>query len=119
MTENTLSGADIPVDTQTTLEMLEDTPAEVYTRLRKGSPIVRLQALGGRIVFNKAEDTTRVKTDAEHFWSTDTTSPMQRAFGGHTLMRKDGCPHLQERRAMESELDLEHIQRWKPDFVGL
>ena len=119
MTENTLSGADIPVDTQTTLEMLEDAPAEVYARLRKGSPIVRLQALGGRIVFTKAEDTTRVKTDAEHFWSTDTTSPMQRAFGGHTLMRKDGCPHLKERRAMEPALDPDHIQRWKPAFARL
>ena len=89
MPENTVSGGDIPLDTQTTLKMLEDDPAKVYARLRKVSPIVRLQALGGRIVFTKAEDTTRVKTDAEHFWSTDTTSPMQRAFGGHTLMRKD------------------------------
>ena len=119
MTKSTLSGADIPVDTQTTLEMLVDTPAKVHARLRKVSPIVRLQALGGRIVFTKAEDTTRVKTDAEHFWSTDTTSPMQRAFGGHTLMRKDGCPHLQERRAMEPALDSDHIQRWKPAFARL
>lgn len=119
MPENTVSGGDIPLDTQTTLEMLEDDPAKVYARLRKVSPIVRLQALGGRIVFTKAEDTTRVKTDAEHFWSTDTTSPMQRAFGGHTLMRKDGCPHLKERRAMEPALDPEHIKRWALVFANL
>ena len=119
MPENTVSGGDIPLDTQTTLEMLEDDPAKVYARLRKVSPIVRLQALGGRIVFTKAEDTTRVKTDAEHFWSTDTTSPMQRAFGGHTLMRKDGCPHLKERRAMEPALDPEHIKRWASVFANL
>lgn len=119
MPENTVGGGDIPLDTQTTLEMLEDDPAKVYARLRKVSPIVRLQALGGRIVFTKAEDTTRVKTDAEHFWSTDTTSPMQRAFGGHTLMRKDGCPHLKERRAMEPALDPEHIKRWAPVFANL
>ena len=119
MPENTVSGGNIPLDTQTTLEMLEDDPAKVYARLRKVSPIVRLQALGGRIVFTKAEDTTRVKTDAEHFWSTDTTSPMQRAFGGHTLMRKDGCPHLKERRAMEPALDPEHIKRWAPVFANL
>ena len=119
MPENTVSGGDIPLDTQTTLKMLEDDPAKVYARLRKVSPIVRLQALGGRIVFTKAEDTTRVKTDAEHFWSTDTTSPMQRAFGGHTLMRKDGCPHLKERRAMEPALDPEHIKRWAPVFANL
>ena len=119
MPENTVSGGDIPLDTQTTLKMLEDDPAKVYARLRKVSPIVRLQALGGRIVFTKAEDTTRVKTDAEHFWSTDTTSPMQRAFGGHTLMRKDGCPHLKERRAMEPALDPEHIKRWASVFANL
>jgi hypothetical protein len=119
MPENTVGGGDIPLDTQTTLKMLEDHPAKVYARLRKVSPIVRLQALGGRIVFTKAEDTTRVKTDAEHFWSTDTTSPMQRAFGGHTLMRKDGCPHLKERRAMEPALDPEHIKRWASVFANL
>ena len=119
MPENTVSGGDIPLETQTTLKMLEDDPAKVYARLRKVSPIVRLQALGGRIVFTKAEDTTRVKTDAEHFWSTDTTSPMQRAFGGHTLMRKDGCPHLKERRAMEPALDPEHIKRWASVFANL
>ena len=119
MPENTVSGGDIPLDTQTTLKMLEDDPAKVYARLRKVSPIVRLQALGGRIVFTKAEDTTRVKTDAEYFWSTDTTSPMQRAFGGHTLMRKDGCPHLKERRAMEPALDPEHIKRWASVFANL
>ena len=119
MPENAVSGGNIPLDTQTTLEMLEDDPAKVYACLRKVSPIVRLQALGGRIVFTKAEDTTRVKTDAEHFWSTDTTSPMQRAFGGHTLMRKDGCPHLKERRAMEPALDPEHIKRWASVFANL
>lgn len=119
MAENMPGGADIPVDTQATLEMLEDAPGDVYARLRKTTPIVRLQALGGRIVFTKAEDVTRVKTDTEHFWSSDTTSPMQRAFGGHTLMRKDGCPHLRERRAMEPALDPDHIKRWTPDFADL
>lgn len=119
MTKNTLGGADIPVDTQTTAEMLEHAPGDVYARLRKTTPIVRLQALGGRIVFTKAADTTRVKTDAEHFGSTDTKSPMQRAFGGHTLMRKDGCSHLRERHAMEPALDPDHIKRWEPEFADL
>ena len=119
MNRSILSGAEIPVDTQTTLEMLEDAPEKVYAYFRKTTPIVRLKALGGRIVFTKAEDTTRVKTDAEHFWSTDTTSPMQRAFGGHTLMRKDGCPHLRERHAMETALDPDHIKRWAPAFADL
>lgn len=119
MGDTPVPGAEIPVDTQTTAEMLENDPAQVYARLRDTQPIVRLQALGGRIVFTKAEEVTRVKTDAEHFWSSDTTSPMQRAFGGHTLMRKDGCPHLRERDAMVPALTSEHIQRWRPAFEDL
>ncbi len=111
--------AEIPTDTHTTLEMLENTPAQVYARLRATTPIVRLQALGGRIVFTRAEDVDRIKTDATHFWSSDTTSPMQRAFGGHTLMRKDGCPHLRERRAMEPALERGAVAQWRPAFETL
>lgn len=119
MSDTPASGAEIPLDTATTLQMLENAPAQVYARLRRTTPIVRLQALGGRIIFTKAEDVTRVKTDTEHFWSSDTTSPMQRAFGGHTLMRKDGCPHLRERGAMMPALTSEQVERWRPAFEHL
>jgi cytochrome P450 len=119
MTDTPAPGVEIPLDTVTTPEMLENTPEQVYARLRRTTPIVRLQALGGRIIFTKAEDVTRVKTDTEHFWSSDTTSPMQRAFGGHTLMRKDGCPHLRERRAMMPALTSEQVERWRPAFERL
>ncbi len=111
--------AQIPTDTLTTVGMLENTPAEVYARLRRTTPIVRLQALGGWIVFTGAEDVNRVKTDGAHFWSSDTTSPMQRAFGGHTLMRKDGCPHLRERAAMEPALTAQAVAQWRPAFEAL
>ena len=110
---------EIPTDTQTTMEMLEKNPEDVYAKLRKTMPIVRLQALAGKVVFTKAEDTSRLKTDVEHFGSFDTETPMQRAFGGHTLMRKDGCPHLRERSAMEPALVFGQIQQWKPAFENL
>jgi len=119
MPEVRLSGGNIPTDTLTTTEMLESDPAKVYARLRRTTPIVRMQALGGRIIFTKAEDVQRVKTDAAHFGSYDTTTPMQRAFGGHTLMRKDDCPHLRERRAMEPALTFDPVQHWKPAFERL
>jgi cytochrome P450 family 104 len=119
MPDTATSGAQIPLDTLTTPEMLENTPTQVYARLRDTTPIVRLQALGGRIIFTKAEDVTRVKTDAEHFWSSDTVSPMHRAFGGHTLMRKDGCPHLREREAMMPALTPEYVEKWRPAFERL
>ena len=112
-------GGKIPTDTQTTMEMLEENPQDVYARLRQTMPIVRLESLAGKIIFTKAEDTTRLKTDGEHFGSFDTKTPMQRAFGGHTLMRKDGCPHLHERSAMEPALVFGQVQQWKPAFERL
>lgn len=119
MSDPLLTGAEVPIDTETTLAMLENDPASVYQRLRRDSPIVRLAAIG-RIVFTKAEDVLRVKTDTEHFGSYDTTTPMQRAFGGHTLMRKDGYEHLRERRAMESTFAPSCLQHyWKPQFENL
>jgi len=116
MADTPISGGEVPLDAYTTFEMLEDNPVAVYAWLRKTTPIVRLQALGGRIIFTKAKDVTRVKTDAEHFWSSDTTTPMQRAFGGHTLMRKDGCQHLRERHAMEPALKPEYLENWSAAF---
>ena len=119
MSDVAAAGDAVPTDTQTTIEMLENDPAQVYARLRRTTPIVRMQALGGRIIFTKATDVERVKTDATHFGSYDTTTPMQRAFGGHTLMRKDGCPHLRERSAMEPALAVDQVQHWKPAFKHL
>ncbi|MGY9053833.1 MAG: cytochrome P450, partial [Rhodobacterales bacterium] len=95
MSEKTVIGFDIPIDDDTTMSMLNSDPAAVYRRLRQRTPIVRLKAIG-RIVFTKADDVRRVKVDTEHFGSNDVTTPMQRAFGGHTLMRKDGCEHMRE-----------------------
>lgn len=110
-------GFKVPVDTQTTLDMLENAPAEVYRRLRRETPVVRLAAIN-RIVFTKAEDVYRVKTDTVHFGSFDTTTPMQRAFCGHTLMRKDGPEHLRERRAMEPAVKPLVIDSdWRPGFA--
>jgi cytochrome P450 len=119
MSDPLAAGADVPVDNQTTLAMLETDPTSVYQRLRRHSPIVRVAAIG-RIVFTKAEDVLRVKTDTAHFGSHDTTTPMQRAFGGHTLMRKDGCEHLRERRAMEPTFARNCLHHhWKAQFEDL
>ncbi len=119
MTNNQAIGSMVPIDSQTSLAMLEETPDEVYRRLRRETPIVRLQAID-RIVFTKAADVYRVKTDTEHFGSSDTTTPMQKAFGGHTLMRKDGCEHLRERHAMAGAFEPSLLQqKWRPEFERL
>ncbi|PLS21404.1 cytochrome P450 [Neptunicoccus cionae] len=89
----------VPIDTTTTPEMLDRDPQSVYRRLRRDMPIARIASID-RIILTKADDTYLAKTDTQHFGSSDTTTPMQRAFGGHTLMRKDGEAHQVERAAM-------------------
>ena len=119
MSEKTVTGFDIPIDEETTMSMLNSDPATVYRRLRQRTPIVRLEAIG-RIVFTKANDVRRVKMDTEHFGSNDVTTPMQRAFGGHTLMRKDGCEHVREREAMKGTFEPSCLSSyWKSEFECL
>ena len=101
MTEISAARHEVPVDSDTTLEMLDRDPASVYRRLRRETPVVRIEAIG-RIVLTKADDTYLAKTDTQHFHSTDSRTAMERAFGGNTLMRKDGLAHLNERNAMVS-----------------
>ncbi|OED49666.1 hypothetical protein AB838_06110 [Rhodobacteraceae bacterium (ex Bugula neritina AB1)] len=111
-----MNAGDIPVDTLTTLEMLDRDPAAVYRRLRRETPVVRIKAIN-RIVLTKADDCHLAKTDTRHFHSTDSTSAMQRAFGGHTLMRKDGPAHLQERQAMCPSFHASHMcSTWQQLF---
>ncbi|MCR9212341.1 MAG: cytochrome P450 [Proteobacteria bacterium] len=119
MNTSSPKGKAVPIDRTTTLFMLDENPEEVYRRLRREMPIARIEAID-RIVFTKAADVRRVKTDMEHFGSFDTTTPMQRAFGGHTLMRKDGCDHMRERHAMEGAFEPSLLSdRWKKSFEHL
>lgn len=106
----------IPLDTATTAEMLDRDPTAVYRVLRQNTPVVRIEAIN-RIVLTKAEDVYRAKTDTAYFGSADTQTPMQRAFGGHTLMRKDGPEHQCERHAMMPSFSAQNWQpEWQPRF---
>ncbi|WP_083225613.1 cytochrome P450 [Neptunicoccus sediminis] len=105
----------VPIDTITTLDMLDRDPEAVYRRLRREMPIARIAAIN-RIILTKADDTYLAKTDTQHFGSSDTTTPMQRAFGGHTLMRKDGEAHQVERAAMTETF---HISAARSHWQGV
>jgi cytochrome P450 len=119
MNTSSPEGKAVPIDRTTTPSMLDENPEDVYRRLRQEMPIARIEAID-RIVFTKAADVHRVKTDMEHFGSFDTTTPMQRAFGGHTLMRKDGCEHMRERHAMDGAFEPSLLSsRWKISFEHL
>ncbi len=119
MTEISAARHEVPVDSDTTLEMLDRDPASVYRRLRRETPVVRIEAIG-RIVLTKADDTYLAKTDTQHFHSTDSRTAMERAFGGNTLMRKDGPAHLDERNAMVETFHTRHIcDTWRARFQAV
>lgn len=114
-----MPATNVPIDESITFEMLDRDPASVYQRLRRENPIVRIKALN-RIVLTKADHVYLAKTDLVHFGSEDDQTPMQRAFGGHTLMRKDGAAHLTERNAMAETFKVDHWAcDWKTRFEKL
>lgn len=109
----------IPVNETVTLAMLDEDPYAIYRDLRQNTPVVRLKAID-RIILTKAADTHYLKTTPALFGSYDITTPMQRAFRGHTLMRKDGKEHVKERAAMEKSLSLDTIaNEWESVLTQL
>lgn len=88
-----------PIDHSLTLDQLVDDPYPVYKRLRKESPVLMVPAVK-RILITKASDTQFIKMNPELFSSDDPNTPMERAFGAKTLMRRDGGDHLRLRQAM-------------------
>lgn len=114
-----------PIDKSLTIEELIVDPYSHYRRFRQETPVVRVEAVN-RIMITKAADTKAIKDDPETFSSDDPLTPMRRAFQAHTLMRKDGAPHLRERNAMMAAFSPSNIRNvWLPlyeqiatDYIG-
>jgi len=105
-----------PFDESVTLDALNLDPFPIYRRLRAEAPVCRIKS-AGRTFLTKAADTKYVKDNPELFSSDDPNTPMKRAFGAHTLMRKDGDAHLRERMAMTPAFAPRVIQNeWMPQY---
>lgn len=89
----------IPSDDTITVQSMTRDPYSVYKRLRASAPVAYAPALK-RTLITKACDTRAIKDNPVLFSSNDPTTPMERAFEAHTLMRKDGQEHMRERQAM-------------------
>ena len=71
-------------------------------------------------MITKAVDTRAVKDNPILLSSNDPTTPMERAFEAHTLMRKDGEVHLRERNAMMPTFAPKYIKNhWLPIYDKL
>ena len=105
-----------PLDTDITIAALTRDPYPIYQRLRRESPVLRVQAVG-RTMLTKAAHTRAVKENPGLFSSDDPHTPMQRAFQAHTLMRKDGEAHMRERMAMQPSFGGKAIKQcWMPVY---
>lgn len=108
-----------PLDEEITIAALTDDPYPIYKRLRAETPVLRVKALG-RTLLTKAADTRAVKENQDVFSANDPNTPMERAFGAHTLMRKDGEAHRLEREAMGPALTAKVIQsEWMPRYAKI
>lgn len=99
-----------PTDNRITIDQLVLDPYPIYKRLRAEAPVVNVPAVG-RILITKAADTQKIKMNPELFSSDDPNTPMERAFGAKTLMRRDGEDHMRLRKAMMPSMSPGQVKR--------
>lgn len=108
-----------PRDADITIQQLTLDPYSIYKRLRAETPVLRVESIN-RTMLTKAEDTKYVKETPALFSSDDPSTPMERAFRAHTLMRKDGEAHLAERNAMAPTFTGRNIKAcWEPIYTDI
>lgn len=108
-----------PLNEDTKIEELIANPYPIYKKLRDQAPVTRVKAVG-KTFLTKAADTRMVKDNPELFSSDDPNTPMKRALGAHTLMRKDGAEHMRERMAMMPTFTPANLKNvWGPAYEKL
>jgi len=105
-----------PTDTSIKIDQLINDPYPIYQRLRAEAPVLRVESIN-RTLLTKAEDTRAVKDNPALFSSDDPSTPMEKAFEAHTLMRKDGKDHMRERMAMMPTFSSANLKSiWAPAY---
>ncbi len=100
----------IPTDKSISIEQLVKDPYPIYRRLRAEAPVIFVPEVG-RILITKAEDTQAIKMNPDLFSSDDPNTPMERAFGAKTLMRRDGDDHMRLRQAMMPSMSPKQVKQ--------
>lgn len=105
-----------PVDTDITIDQLTWDPYPIYKRLRAEAPVTRVESVK-RTLLTKADDCRAAKDNPVLFSSNDPSTPMEKAFEAHTLMRKDGEEHMRERMAMMPTFSARNLKTiWAPSY---
>lgn len=85
-----------------TVEQLDADPYPIYARLRAEQPVSWVPAVNLWLV-TRAEDVEYVTTHPEHFRAEVSDSPLDRSFGGPTILTVDGERHLDLRRSLDAK----------------
>ena len=99
-----------------TVEELDADPYPFYAYLRRERPVAYVPAVNMWMV-TRASDVEYVTTHPEHFTATVADGPIDRSFGGPTLMTLDGDPHLELRRSLDAKYKPRVVAGYIDDLV--
>jgi cytochrome P450 len=85
-----------------TVEQLDEDPYPLYARLRRDEPVAWVPAVNLWLV-TRADDVEYVTTHPELFRARVDGSPLDRSFGGPTILTVDGEQHLDLRRSLDAK----------------
>jgi cytochrome P450 len=99
-----------------TVEELDTDPYPVYARLRATEPVTWVPALDCWLV-TRAADVEFVTSNPDLFTAEAPDAPIDRSFGGRTLMTTDGAEHLALRRALDARFRPRVVATYIDDLV--
>lgn len=100
-----------------TVADLERDPYPIYARLRAEQPVAWVPAVGLWLV-TKGDDVEYVTTHPELFSAKVDSSPLDRSFGGPTILTVDGDRHLDLRRSLDAAYKPRAVASYIDDLVA-
>lgn len=94
-----------------TVEQLDADPYPIYARLRREDPVAWVPAVNLWLV-TRAEDVEYATTHPELFTAAVDDSPLDRSFGGKTILTVDGEQHLDLRRSLDVKYRPREVARY-------
>ncbi len=99
-----------------TVEMLDADPYPIYARLRTHEPVAYVPAVNLWMV-TRAADVEFVTSHPDLFTAQVADSPVDRSFGGSTVMTLDGSAHLDLRRSLDAKYKPRVVAGYIEDLV--
>lgn len=99
-----------------TVDQLDEDPYPVYARLRRDEPVAWVPSVNLWLV-TRAADVEFVTTRPELFSAHVDSSPLDRSFGGPTILTVDGDIHLDLRRSLDAKYRPREVATYIDDLV--